>query len=206
MSNHSSLHPLIIKLGGSLYNTTELILWLKALKNLSEHQSIIIVPGGGPFADQVRHAQSNHPFDDKVAHHMAILAMKQFGLLLMALETQCQAFHDNDNTVISPLSVWLPDDSLLTKHYLPHSWDISSDSLALYLAQKINASRLVLVKKVNTHLRSITELSSIEIIDAGFANLFSHSTISTQIIHYQQYEQFADIQHSIHNSLGLFLP
>jgi len=204
MSNHSASQPLLIKLGGSLYNTAELILWLKALKKLSEQHTIIIVPGGGPFADQVRTAQSKHKFDDKTAHHMAIMAMKQFGLLIQALEAHCQTFHDHSPS-LPPLSVWLPDDSLLAEQTIAHSWDISSDSLALWLANKLNAQRLTLIKRVMTHSHSIAQLSLGGVIDSGFANLYSQHPIATQIIHYQQHQAFSDSRHSIHNTISLSL-
>lgn len=83
----------IIKLGGSLFHTPELKQWLELLDIASQNEGVIIVPGGGPFADQVRHAQRLHRFDDSAAHHMAILAMAQFGLMLTDMASQSRPFH-----------------------------------------------------------------------------------------------------------------
>ena len=47
----------VVKLGGSLAYASELPRWLSALAEGAGGRAII-VPGGGPFADQVRHAQS----------------------------------------------------------------------------------------------------------------------------------------------------
>ena len=46
----------IVKLGGSLLGAEELTHWLELLARYSDGK-IIIVPGGGIFADAVREAQ-----------------------------------------------------------------------------------------------------------------------------------------------------
>jgi aspartokinase-like uncharacterized kinase len=183
--------PIVIKLGGSLYNTPELTLWLKALVAYSSQQPIVIVPGGGPFADLVRDAQKLYRFDDKVAHHMAIVAMKQFGVLLMSLEAHCNTF-SIDNNHSSGLSVWLPEDSLLDETDIKQCWSISSDSLALWLANRISAQQLLLIKRINPSSRSIKELSEACIVDAGFSHLFSQQPIIAKIIHDQHHHLLAE--------------
>lgn len=182
---------IVIKLGGSLYNTPELRLWLHRLTEISLVTPIVIVPGGGPFADQVREAQTHHHFNDSVAHHMALIAMKQFGLMLMALETKCQPFDAHKPE--QPLSVWLPDDVLLSEPTLIHSWDLSADSLALWFASKLEAEKLFLVKHVHVSSTSIHQLTHDYVIDRHFAKLFSNHAISTRVIHYQAYADFANI-------------
>lgn len=196
---------IVVKVGGSLYNTPELVHWLSYLEKYSSQHPIVIVPGGGPFADQVRTAQSLHQFDDETAHHMAILAMKQFGLLLLALSPNCQAISTYD-TPSAPLSIWLPDDSLLSEPSLTKSWDISSDSIALWLAAELNAKQLLLIKRTSHHVRSIKELTSHHIIDNGFAQLFSKVTVDTKIVPYQAYTDLADYILDSESNLSLHLP
>ena len=196
---------IVVKVGGSLYNTPELSHWLSALVKHSQQQAIVIVPGGGPFADQVRSAQDHHHFNDETAHHMAILAMKQFGLLLLALAPTCQAL-STYGIPSAPISIWLPDDDLLSEPVLEKSWDISSDSIALWLATKFSAEQLLLIKHPSVQTRSIKELSSSSIIDNGFAQLFSNSTIDTRIIHYQAYADLDDYISSSKINLSLQLP
>lgn len=176
---------IVVKLGGSLCHTVELKRWLITLSDYAKQQAIIIVPGGGPFADQVRTTQQYHHFDDSHAHHMAILAMAQFGLLIAGICTECQLFQlpakQKNNT--TGLSVWLPDQSLLSQKELKHNWDISSDSLALWLASKLNAEQLILIKHLDgSASTSITELINLNILDAGFKSLFSHKSINSQIL------------------------
>ena len=184
---------IIVKLGGSLYGTAELKLWLDTLREYAEKQAIVIVPGGGPFADQVRTAQQTHHFDDNHAHHMAILAMAQFGLLISGICAESQLFSFPPNHQLRPtgLFVWIPDSRLLSDTKLPHSWDISSDSLALWLANELNSEQLILVKQANaTGHTSITELIKLDIIDSGFKSLFSHNPIDSYILSASDYSLF----------------
>lgn len=102
----------IIKIGGSLYHRPELKRVLAHAAGLVKApHSAVIVPGGGPFADQVRRAQQRWPFADKTAHDMALLAMRQYGLMLAALSdlpaaerVQMGAVGDDDEAAVA-----LPD-------------------------------------------------------------------------------------------------
>ncbi len=173
---------IVVKIGGSLYNTAELKLWMQALTLYSMKCPIVVVPGGGPFCDQVRHAQRHHNLHDKNAHHMAILAMKQFGLLLADCAPTSHTFNSTPPHS-SPLTIWLPDDTILLESNLPHNWTITSDSIALWLASKLNAEQLILVKSVLNDTASINQLSANNIIDAGFKDLFENSNVDTCIMH-----------------------
>ena len=57
--------------------------WLEIIAGNAGH--VVLVPGGGPFADAVREAQPKMGFDDAAAHHMALLAMEQYGRALVSL-------------------------------------------------------------------------------------------------------------------------
>ena len=74
----------IVKLGGSLLGAEELTHWLELLARYSDGK-IIIVPGGGVFADAVREAQKLTHLDDKSVHKLAVMAMDQYGELLASL-------------------------------------------------------------------------------------------------------------------------
>ncbi|MBE0438430.1 MAG: delta 1-pyrroline-5-carboxylate synthetase [Gammaproteobacteria bacterium] len=189
---------IIVKLGGSLYQSSHLKPWLKALANLAQHSSIIIVPGGGPFADNVRKAQDNYHFDDSTAHHMALLAMAQFGLLLTGISSDCQRFRYNESPIAAnSVSVWLPDETLLAESELVHSWDITSDSLALWLANKLNAEQLILVKSCDIpNDVSIPFLTKNGIIDAGFEQLYRSSPVTLQLINAANHHLLQQSRHT----------
>src|SRR6516165_3784201 len=75
--------PVVIKLGGSFAFTEVLADWVRALASCAG--GVVVVPGGGPFADAVRYAQTRMGFDDGAAHHMSLLAMEQYGRALISL-------------------------------------------------------------------------------------------------------------------------
>src|SRR5215471_19096861 len=74
---------IVVKLGGSHAFSKHLPAWLDALLLVAGR--VVIVPGGGPFANAVRSAQPTMGFDDSAAHRMALLAMEQFGSALVGL-------------------------------------------------------------------------------------------------------------------------
>src|SRR4051812_7801139 len=71
---------IVLKLGGSLASSGGLTACLAALGRL--RGEIVVVPGGGVFADAVRAAQPRFGFSDRAAHRMAILAMEQYAVML----------------------------------------------------------------------------------------------------------------------------
>ena len=185
----------IIKFGGSLFHTPELCQWLKLLHQASHDEVIIIVPGGGPFADEVRHAQRLHRFSDSAAHHMAILAMAQFGLMLADLAPDCRPFSypQRDINLNNGLYVWLPDNSILDQAVeLPHSWDISSDSLALWLSQQLAVDELVMIKRTTVVSTRIQALIDHDVLDKGFKKLYERQAVPTRLFHYQQQSLYPD--------------
>jgi len=135
----------VIKLGGSLASSPRLPLWLEALS----HTQAVIVPGGGPFADAVREAQRRWHFDEPSAHHMAILAMRQYGLMLAGMNPRLLPARTHElGGNPRRARVWLPEPLELDRAGIPATWDISSDSLAAWLAGHVHAGHLLLVKSI----------------------------------------------------------
>ena len=138
----------VVKLGGSLAFAPALTDWLAALA--AGRGRAVLVPGGGPFADQVREAQRRRPFDDTTAHRMALLAMEQYGLMLCALHPALRPA--GSLAAIGRLRrqglvpVWLPTAMALGRPEIAESWDVTSDSLAAWLAGALRLKDLVLVK------------------------------------------------------------
>jgi len=140
----------VVKLGGSYADAADLKPWLDAIAACAGY--VVLVPGGGPFADAVRDAQRRMGFDDRVAHHMALTAMDQYGCALMSL-SQGLTRADSMEAIQAAadcgrIPVWAPAGMVLAAGEIPASWDVTSDSLAAWLAGKIGAARLLLVKRV----------------------------------------------------------
>ena len=140
----------VVKLGGSLFDSRSLRDWLRALA--AGAAPVVLVPGGGPFADQVRAAQRQWRISDRHAHRMALLAMDQFGELCCALNDRWRPFSRvaelQDTQRRAGTWVWLP--SCMDPHVEP-SWRVTSDSLAAWLAAEIQADGLLIVKSAEVH-------------------------------------------------------
>jgi 5-(aminomethyl)-3-furanmethanol phosphate kinase len=104
-----------------------------ALGELGRRHPLLVVPGGARFADAVRDADRRFDLSAEAAHRMAILAMEQFGWLLSELVPETR--------VLLPAGLPLGG--------LPASWQVTSDSIAAWVADRTDAERLVLVKGVD---------------------------------------------------------
>lgn len=170
----------MVKLGGSLAFAPALPFWLETL---AEHP-VIIVPGGGPFADQVRKAQTTILFDDSTAHAMALLAMSQYGLMLTGLNPKLNRAQTLENVrqcaEAGTATVWLPDLSLLEHPDIPHSWDVTSDSLSAWLANQLNIPHLLLVKSTD-HTppnHRLTDWIEAGIVDTALADFMGKTELT----------------------------
>jgi aspartokinase-like uncharacterized kinase len=138
----------VVKLGGSHAFSQHLRPWLDALARGAGR--VVVVPGGGPFADAVRAAQPRMGFDDRAAPRMALLAMEQYGCALAAFGAPL-TLADSVAAIRRALRargvpVWAPSRMVLKAKDVPWSWDVTSDSLAAWLAGLLGAKRLLLVK------------------------------------------------------------
>src|SRR5262245_8895583 len=72
-----ALVDVVVKLGGSvLAHSTYFDDALAALAAAGKSRRLLVIPGGGPFADSVRAVDRQHRLSDDAAHWMAILAMR----------------------------------------------------------------------------------------------------------------------------------
>jgi aspartokinase-like uncharacterized kinase len=143
----------VVKIGGSLSRWRGLGRLLDALAGWRGDARIMVVPGGGPFADLVRLEQRRRGFSESAAHWMAILAMDQYGLLLAALSSSVLPVSSLDAAATAcragRLPIFLPFSTLRRRDPFAHSWDITSDSIAAYVAGLVGADALLLLKDVD---------------------------------------------------------
>lgn len=138
--------PVVVKFGGSLLGSPE----RDGLLAVAARRGAVVAPGGGPFADAVRDAQARHGASDRAAHAMAILAMDQTAMMLADIApglALCPTPADFSAAAIARQgALWRPSPMALGADDLPASWDVTSDSLALWLAIALGAGRLILLK------------------------------------------------------------
>lgn len=144
----------VVKVGGSIASQPlKLHALCIKLSELSKKRKLVVVPGGGEFADTVRQLDQRFHLSEKAAHRMAILGMDQYGLLLVDLipdSTAVVNLEETENALsMGKVPVFLPSALLFMEDPLENSWEITSDCIALYLATRMKASKVLLVTNVD---------------------------------------------------------
>jgi aspartokinase-like uncharacterized kinase len=176
----------VVKLGGSYAFSSDLQGWLAAIA--SNAGDIVLVPGGGPFADAVRSAQPRMGFDDDAAHHMALLGMDQYGRALGALNkrfTPAASIAGIRRALrAGNVPVWSPTEMVLKRNDIPRSWEVTSDGLAAWLACRIGARRVLLIKHVDPPPDPIRieDLVARGVVDRSFAAFLRDGAVEASIV------------------------
>jgi 5-(aminomethyl)-3-furanmethanol phosphate kinase len=127
---------------------------------------ILVVPGGGALADAVRevdrrYARSQYALTDDAAHWMAILAMDQYAYALASLDPDAVVVEAPEDAVAAlhrgRLPVLAPHRWLRRADPLPHCWDVTSDSIAAWVAGAVGARHLLLVKPVPGSVATLSD-------------------------------------------------
>jgi 5-(aminomethyl)-3-furanmethanol phosphate kinase len=178
--------PIVVKLGGSFAFSQNLKKWIAACTACAGR--VVIVPGGGPFADTVRSAQSRMGFDDQAAHQMAVLAMEQYGRALASHDSLLSLADSTDAIqrclTAEQVPVWMPARMVFDAADIAPSWDATSDSLAAWLSGRIGAIRLFLVKHVESlpGRKRCEDLAAAGIVDKAFPRYFRMSSVPSSIL------------------------
>ena len=135
---------MIVKVGGSVARQISMI--FEALGQ-AEQADAVVIPGGWIFADAVRRADKEFELHSSTSHWMAVLAMNIYGLMLEDVG------RDYGFSVIEPQNfdevhgkvILLPYLLLRNHDELPHSWDVTSDSIAVWVAAKLGEREVIKV-------------------------------------------------------------
>ncbi|MFX0062095.1 MAG: hypothetical protein ACFFC7_07890 [Candidatus Hermodarchaeota archaeon] len=165
----------LVKIGGSVIAFPIQLRRLCDLLNKSNY-NMLIVPGGGPFADTVRETDSKYRLKSATAHWMAILGMDQFALLLSDLLPNAQVI-EKPQIIKKGLAILRPAVFLEKTDPLPHSWDVTSDSITAYFAHLLNLNKFVKITVQNTQQKSLHNL-----VDPYLSELLVKYSLSIQII------------------------
>jgi 5-(aminomethyl)-3-furanmethanol phosphate kinase len=181
-----SMAPVVVKLGGSFAFSEVLTHWIAALASCAG--SVVIVPGGGPFADAVRHAQGRMGFDDRAAHEMSLLAMEQYGRALISFDDLLSPADTIEvmkrRLAARQVPVWMPMRMVSAAADIAPSWTVTSDSLAAWLCSRIGSDRLILVKHadVSSGPARCEDLVSMGLVDEAFPSYLQRGSISASIL------------------------
>ncbi|AXF17280.1 aspartate kinase [Paraburkholderia caledonica] len=186
----------VVKIGGSLSHEPALRQWLIELCEVGGGR-VVIVPGGGDFADKVRQYQSEWSFDDLAAHNMCLLAMTQYALLMQGVLPELvlasseakirRALRDGH------VAVWVPTALMRDTPDAMSNWDTTSDSLAAWLSTMLNAERLIVVKScpISGNERLET-LAAAGVVDRSFVDYVNEANYVVELFNKDNVELMRD--------------
>lgn len=131
---------------------------------------IVVVPGGGPFADAVRGFERQFGLSADAGHWMALLGMDQYAHALAERIPGAELVEGA--AAISAalgrgrLAVLAPSRWMRSADVLPHGWHVTGDSVAAFVAGALDAARLVLVKPAQTMAQPVDQAFE-QVLPAG---------------------------------------
>jgi aspartokinase-like uncharacterized kinase len=142
---------MVVKIGGGLLEHEGCLDGvLSVISDVARDRPLLIVPGGGPFADVVRAQDDRLGLSDEAAHWMAVLAMDQYAHLIASRLPGATLVWDEAAIASAVRSgripVLAPSSWLRRADPLPHSWNVTSDSIAAWVARAVGARDLLLIK------------------------------------------------------------
>lgn len=177
--------PVVLKLGGSLAESGRLRRLLALVSRA--RRPVVIVPGGGAFADAVRETQKKLGFSDEAAHDMALLAMHQMADAMIALEPRLLGAESLVGIARAwqrrRIPVWLPASLCASDRRIPRDWSITSDGLAARLAERLGDVELMLVKSRNVRrTASAKTLARQGIVDPVFPVIVARADLAWRVL------------------------
>lgn len=141
----------VVKVGGSLYDLPDLAERLRRFLATLDG-CVVLFPGGGITADAIRAFDRVHRLGEEASHWLALRALSVNAHLLGQLLPGTPVIDHPDNlaprqrAIVDPFFFAQRDEA--NADHCPHRWEVTSDSLALRVAQLVHAGRLVLLKSI----------------------------------------------------------
>jgi hypothetical protein len=165
--------PHVVKVGGSLYEWPalgpKLARWLRE----NAPGDTILAPGGGPFVECVRRLDHLHKLGDEVGHWLALSAMSTAARFVRRmLAADCPE-------VLDALEFCRADDR--RPGALPHSWHVTSDSIAARLAE-LRGTDLILLKSAEPPAGGAAAWAAAGYVDAFFPTIVERAKLAVRAI------------------------
>lgn len=169
--------PVVVKVGGSLYDDPRLGPGLRKFFEAIP-EPVRIVAGGGPFADAVRDLDAWQKLGEEAAHGLALMACEVSSEFLRRLLGSPRSFVAHGPY----LAIYER-----THGPVPHTWELTTDSLAA-LAAKAEGARLVLLKSVDIPPgTSWTEAAARGWVDGYFPTAVADATFPIEAINFRSW-------------------
>ncbi|MFN0219292.1 MAG: uridylate kinase [Hyphomicrobium sp.] len=176
--------PLVVKVGGSLLESGRLAETLEVIALAG--RPVVVVPGGGSFADKVRDLQRAAKFSDAIAHHMAMLGMHQMADVVTSMN-EAFVLADSVESIFGALTigskpVWVPLPMMEGDSAVPANWATTSDTLAARLAELLDGAPLALLKSVDVAaVSTAADLAAAGVVDQAFPEIIERTGVSWRI-------------------------
>ena len=170
----------VVKVGGSLLDWPQLPAALDAWLSIEPGALNILLCGCGPFGDLIRNADRDFSLGEEASHWFCIELLATTARLLSAILPAAErieefeqlsqriAARQSANLIFDPREFLRHYEPTLPGCVLPHSWSVTTDSIAARLAEVLNADELILLKSTDVPHSSLTNLVSAGHIDAHF--------------------------------------
>ena len=172
----------VVKIGGSLFPDYAIAL-AKKLKNTNS----LIILGGGEFANLIRKYDESIHFSSGVTHNTAIECMDILSKLVndkvnsAKLAYTLEEANNVSNKGFTP--IFIVSEFLEKEDPFECSWDVTSDSIAAYIAHSLNAKLLIVTNVNGIYTREPNEEGSefIKVIDAKKLLTFDETSIDLML-------------------------
>jgi aspartokinase-like uncharacterized kinase len=175
---------IVVKVGGSLFDHPRLRSGLRAYLESLAPDELMLVPGGGDFADAVRKLDRIHGLSEEVSHALALRAMTvsaEFLARLLDIPTIGSQIH-------IPNAYEFAAQDLSNPGALPASWNVTSDSIAARMAVVLGAKRLILLKSVDIPPGlSWQEAAKRGSVDSYFPNVIRGAAFKVEAVNFRSY-------------------
>lgn len=184
----------VVKLGGSLIKSGDIASVLKLV--VKARVPVVIVAGGGGFADEVRRLQPSLHLSDKAAHRMAILAMQQNALALADLQPELKPVETTTEMRLAlragRVPIWMPLKMCDRDRAIAEDWSMTSDGLAARLAERLGECDLLVFKSRAVPAKAdVHALAAAGVVDRSFAEIVTRAGLDWRIFGPGEEQAFA---------------
>lgn len=148
----------VYQLGGSLLSLPSLAFRIRELLAQYSDRRPLLLVGGGPTTDLVRGWDRLHRLGEERSHWLALRSLMLNEALLLELMPETRLITSRNEAKDAWSSAQLPlicahgflrAEEARTNSPLPHTWDVTSDSIAAWITLRWPADRLILLKSVS---------------------------------------------------------
>lgn len=162
---------IVVKVGGSLFDHPRLGPGLRLYLDSLAPANVLLVPGGGDVVEAVRKLDAIHALGEETCHQLALRGMQLTGEFLLRL------LGENPRVTIPPFDL----------DELPHSWQVTSDSIAARAAVMYGAERLVLLKPVDVPAGVAWEVAASHgWVDAHFPKVVANAAFPIEVVNFRR--------------------